>query len=156
MSEQQNKNVIVYTIQDDNKINIIGEFENITISVRTSNTEDIYIEGETQVAFVLENGALSFDNQELKPNTLLTTSQRFNISFDSYKMNFNQKVDLNDLKNRVIGDVKGRYDLIRCKLDIISLGDIINKKVVKLRVEGVADCIKFIPQTVEDFIASNK
>lgn len=136
------KNVIVYTIQDDNKINIIGEFENIFISVRTPNIEDVYIEGETQVAFVLEKGVIKFNNQKLKPNTFVTRGPRFNISFDSYEMDFNQKVDLNNLKSRVIGNVKGRYELVRCMLDT-AIND---------TVEGVAEYIKFIPQTVEQFI----
>ncbi len=135
------KDVIVYTIQDDNKINIIGEFESICLTTRNCNN-DPYIEGETQVAFVLENGWIKFNNEQLKPNTFVTRGPRFNISFDSYEMDFNQKVDLNNLKSRVIGNVKGRYELVRCMLDI-AINDTF---------EGVAEYIKFIPQTVEQFI----
>jgi hypothetical protein len=140
MTEETTKDVIVYTIQDD-KINVIGEFENINVCVRTCNIEDVYIEGETQVAFVLERGWIRFNNQELKPNTFVTRGPRFNISFDSYKMDFN-----NNNNNKVIGDVKGRYELVRCMLDTA----------IDNTVEGIAEYIKFIPQTVEDFITSNK
>jgi hypothetical protein len=146
--EIKDKDVIVYTLENNNKINIIGEFETINVCVRTCNIEDVYIEGETQVAFVLERGVIKFNNQELKPNTFVTRGPRFNISYNSYQIDFNT--------NKVIGDVKGRYELVRCMLDTISTGHIIDKKVVSLRVEGVADCIKFIPQTVEEFIYSTK
>jgi hypothetical protein len=138
MTQETTRDVIVYTLQDDNKINIIGEFETITISVRTCSIEDVYIEGETQIAFVLERGVIKFKHQELKPNTFVTRGPRFNISYDSYEINFNN--------NKVIGDVKGRYELVRCMLDTA----------VDNKVEGVAEYIKFIPQTVEDFITSNK
>lgn len=145
--EIKDKDVIVYTLQDDNNINIIGEFESICLSVIDCN-HDPYIEGETQAAFVLERGVIKFNNQELKPNTFVTRGPRFNISFDSYQIDFNT--------NKVIGDVKGRYELVRCMLDTISTGHITDKKVVSLRVEGVADCIKFIPQTVKEFVSSIK
>jgi hypothetical protein len=148
MIETTTKDVIVYTLQDDNKINIIGEFENITLCVRTTTNNNIYLEGETRVAFVLYKGVIKFNNQELKPNTFVTRGPRFNISYDSYEINFNN--------NKVIGDVKGRYELGRCMIDTTSTGDIVGRKVVSLRVEGVAEYIKFIPQTVEDFITSNK
>lgn len=133
------KDVIVYTLQDDNKINIIGEFKNITLSVRTCNVEDVYIEGETQVAFVLEDGFITLDNkQRLQPNTFVTRGQRFNISFDSCQIDFNT--------NKVISNIKGRYELIRCMLDTA----------VDNKVEGVAEYIKFIPETVEEFVSSTK
>jgi hypothetical protein len=144
MTQETTRDVIVYTLQDDNKINIIGEFESITVCVRTCNIEDVYIEAETQVAFVLYKGVIKFNNEQLKPNTFVTRGPRFNISYDSYEIDFNT--------NKIIGDVKGRYDLVRCMLDTISTGDIIGRKVVSLKVEGVAEYIKFIPQTVEDFI----
>jgi hypothetical protein len=147
MIETTTKDVIVYTLQDDNKINIIGEFENITLCVIDCN-HDRYIEGETQVAFVLYKGVIKFNPQELKPNTLVTRGQRFNISYDSYQIDFNT--------NKIIGDVKGRYDLVRCMIDTTSTGDIVGRKVVSLRVEGVAEYIKFIPQTVKEFVSLTK
>jgi hypothetical protein len=138
MIETTTKDVIVYTLQDDNKINIIGKFKSITVCVRTCNIEDVYIEGETQIAFVLEDGWIKLNKQLVLPNTFVTRAERFNISYDSYEINFNN--------NKVIGDVKGRYELVRCMLDTA----------VDNKVEGVAEYIKFIPQTVEDFITSNK
>ena len=147
MTEETTKDVIVYTLQDNNKINIIGEFENICLSVRNCN-HDPYIKDETQAAFVLEKGWIRFNNQELKPNTFVTRGPRFNISYDSYQIDYNT--------GKVIGDVKGRYELVRCMLDTISTGSIIDKKVVSLRLEGVAEYIKFIPETVEEFVSSTK
>jgi hypothetical protein len=143
--ETTTKDVIVYTIQEDNKINIIGEFENITLCVIDCN-HDPYIEGETQVAFVLEDGVIK--HKELEYDEIVRRRPKVNISYDSYEIDFNT--------NKIIGDVKGRYDLVRCALNSISTGDIVGRKVVSLRVEGVAEYIKFIPQTVEDFITSNK
>ena len=147
MTQQTTKQAIVYTTIND-IIEVIGEFESINVSVRTCNIEDIYIEGETQVAFVLEKGWIRFNNQELKPNTFVTRGPRFNISYDSYQIDYNT--------GKVIGDVKGRYELVRCMLDTISTGSIIDKKVVSLRLEGVAEYIKFIPETVEEFVSSTK
>jgi hypothetical protein len=138
IEETTTKDVIVYTLQNDNKINIIGEFKNITLSVRTTN-DNIYLEGETQAAFVLEDGFITLDNkQRLQPNTFVTRGPRFNISFDSCQIDFNT--------NKVISNIKGRYELIRCMLDTA----------VDNKVEGVAEYIKFIPQTVEEFVSSTK
>lgn len=147
MTQQTTKQAIVYTTIND-IIEVIGEFESINVSVRTCNIEDIYIEGETQVAFVLERGVIKFNHQELKPNTFVTRGPRFNISYDSYQIDYNT--------GKVIGDIKGRYELVRCMLDTISTGSIIDKKVVSLRLEGVAEYIKFIPQTVKEFVSSTK
>ncbi len=143
MTQETTKDVIVYILQEDNKINIIGEFENINVCVN----HDSYIEGETQVAFVLEDGTLTLDNKPLLNNALVIRSPRVNISYNSFEVDFNT--------NKVIGDVKGRYDLIRCKIDS-SMGIVTSKKGMIFRVEGVAEYIKFIPQTVEEFIISNK
>jgi hypothetical protein len=138
IEETTTKDVIVYTLQNDNKINIIGEFKNITLSVRTTS-DNIYLEGETQAAFVLEDGFITLDNkQRLQPNTFVTRGPRFNISFDSCQIDFNT--------NKVISNIKGRYELIRCMLDTA----------VDNKVEGVAEYIKFIPETVEEFVSSTK
>lgn len=146
MTEQTTKDVIVYTIQDDNKINIIGEFENIILCVIDCN-HDPYIEGETQAAFVLENGALNLDNKPVLGNALVMRSPKVNISYNSFEIDFNT--------NKVIGNIKGRYDLVKSKID--SYDNILHtKNGMTLRVEGVAEYIKFIPQTVEEFITNNK
>jgi hypothetical protein len=46
---------------------------------------------------------------------------------------------------------KGRYDLMRCKVDSVSLGIMPGRRVAAVRWEGVAEGITYVPQTVQQF-----
>lgn len=46
---------------------------------------------------------------------------------------------------------QGRYDLMRCKVDSVSMGAMPGRRVVALRWEGVAEGITFVPQTTQQF-----
>lgn len=46
---------------------------------------------------------------------------------------------------------QGRYDLMRCKLDSVSMGAMAGRRVVALRWEGLAEGITFVPETTQLF-----
>ena len=46
---------------------------------------------------------------------------------------------------------QGRYELQRCKIDSLSVGIMPGRRVVAQRWEGVAEGIRFIPESLQDF-----
>ena len=129
MTQETSKDIIVYTIIDD-KYKIIGEFKSIDLAFRFSPQDEIptTLPEETQIAFVLKNGWLKFNDELLKENQLVTRSSRFNIALDL--------IDDVNKESQV-----GRLDIIRCMLDSFVDGN----------PEGVAEKIQFIPETLEEF-----
>jgi hypothetical protein len=122
MTEKTPREYICY-IQTDNEIVVLGQYKNMTLTVKDcpSDVTPTYLQNETQITFVLENGTF---NTELNKKLL-----RFNFTFNC---------------NKEVG-IKGRYEVYHCKYNVQE-----NK------LEGIAEGIKFIPQTVEEFIISNK
>jgi hypothetical protein len=122
MTQQTPREYICY-IQTDSGIVVLGQYKNMTLTIKdcSSDTAPTYLQNETQITFVLENGTF---NAKLN-NKLL----RFNFTFNC---------------NKEVG-IKGRYEVYHCKYDVQE-----NK------LKGIAEGIKFIPQTIEDFITSNK
>ena len=47
--------------------------------------------------------------------------------------------------------VQGRYELMRCKVDSVSLGIMPGRRVAAVRWEGVAEGITFVPQSLQTF-----
>jgi hypothetical protein len=50
---------------------------------------------------------------------------------------------------------QGRYELQRCKIDSLSVGIMPGRRVVAQRWEGVAEGIRFVPETLQDFRSVN-
>ena len=46
---------------------------------------------------------------------------------------------------------QGRYDIMRCKLDSVSMGAVAGRRVVALRWEGLAEGITFVPVSTQTF-----
>ena len=47
--------------------------------------------------------------------------------------------------------VQGRYEMMRCKVDSVSLGIMPGRRVAAVRWEGVAEGITYVPQTLRTF-----
>ena len=130
MTQETNKDIIVYTIIDD-KYKIIGEFESIDLAFRFPPQDEIptTLPEETQIAFILNNGSLL-----LSTNDLTVKTPRFNIIFNNFS----------DVNNNISKDCKkedGRWEIYRCRLDTIHHN----------QYEGLAEAIRFIPETLEEF-----
>jgi hypothetical protein len=93
----------------------------LTIKDCSYDVTPVYLQNETQITFVLENGIF---NTELNEKLL-----RFNFTFNC---------------NKEVG-IKGRYDVYHCKYDL-----------QESKLKSIAESIRFIPETVEKFITSNK
>lgn len=50
---------------------------------------------------------------------------------------------------------QGRYELQRCKIDSLSVGIMPGRRVIAQRWEGVAEGIRFIPESLQDFRSNN-
>ena len=50
---------------------------------------------------------------------------------------------------------QGRYELQRCKIDSLSVGIMPGRRVIAQRWEGVAEGIRFIPESLQDFRNAN-
>lgn len=146
MTENLNKDIIVYTIIN-NKVDIIGQFENISISIRDdfsqidipilndlSQVDGPTLKGEIQIAFVLENGYLNINNKPIKDG-FVSRAPRLNISCNSNKINLDKY-----MPNK--SEAIGRYELVRCMFDTPCNNNI----------EGVAEGIRFIPERLKEFI----
>lgn len=122
MTQQTSRDFTCY-IQTDNGIVVLGQYKDMTLTIKDchSDATPAYLQNETQITFVLENGTF---NTELNDKLL-----RFNLTF-----NCNKEVD-----------IKGRYEVYHCKYDIHEG-----------KLKGIAEGIRFLPQTVEEFIISNK
>jgi hypothetical protein len=53
--------------------------------------------------------------------------------------------------NQPVPLAQGRYELQRCKIDSLSVGIMPGRRVIAQRWEGVAEGIRFIPESLQDF-----
>lgn len=180
------------------KVAWFGLFQSLTLSIRDATETylelgqriPIHLNGEIQVAWVLEQGLVdmqfierTFGVSQLRRDMYITRGPRFQISFDAYAgelesfHNLNQpgQIDRNEAvgyrqgadeyltfgpeayagndrdQNRFRPMGKGRYDLIRCKVDSVSLGIMPGRRVAAVRWEGVAEGIAFVRETIQKF-----
>jgi hypothetical protein len=124
MTQQTPREYICY-IQTDNGIVVLGQYKNMILTVKDcpSDATPSYLQNETQITFILENGTF---NTELNDKLL-----RFNFTFNCDKTANNNN--------------EGRYEVYHCKYDMQDG-----------KLKGIAEGMRFIPQTVEEFITSNK
>ena len=178
------------------EIAFFGRFQSLTLSIRDATETylelgqriPIYLNGEIQIAWVLEQGLLdmafvvrTFGMKNIARSQVLSRGPRFHISFDA------------DAAGRVdeIGDVKrsrftgagqniaagsnsnifttagqqtlgtstdefktakseGRYELMRCKVDSVSLGIMPGRRVAAVRWEGVSEGITYLAESVQE------
>jgi len=59
------------------------------------------------------------------------------------------------INNQALPITQGRYELQRCKIDSLSVGIMPGRRVIAQRWEGVAEGIRFIPQSLQDFRSQN-
>ncbi len=156
----------------------------------------IYLNGEIQIAWVLEQGLLdmafvarTFGITEIRRDKLVKRGPRFHIAFDANafgrdnqttsatsdtnrsdrlgRVNFRDSFvssipgnnaslfsGLAGTSNQVIGNVpasEGRYELMRCKVDSVSLGIMPGRRVAAVRWEGVCEGITFVKDSIQDF-----
>ena len=53
--------------------------------------------------------------------------------------------------NKALPLAQGRYELQRCKIDSLSVGIMPGRRVIAQRWEGVAEGIRFVPESLQDF-----
>lgn len=172
------------------KIAWFGKFQSLTLSVRDATETylelgqriPIYLNGEIQVAWVLEQGLVdmsfirrTFGADELSRQKFITRGPRFQITFDA------NAAELNNVPSRAINDTSnstlrqgpneysvfksdlfaengvtqnrglGRYELIRCKVDSVSLGIMPGRRVAAVRWEGVSEGLRYQEDSVQEF-----
>lgn len=169
---------------------LFGRFQTITISVRNATETYLelgqriptYLDGEVQIAWVLEQGLLDMDFltrtfgvTQMRRDKYVTRGPRFHISFDanaaeieSVNSGGNNRSDASVLARLgetfggdlfspnnglytpppnttpgVLGGGRafaaGRIELMRCKVDSVSMGAMAGRRVVALRWEGVCE-----------------
>jgi hypothetical protein len=191
------------------KVAWFGLFQSLTLSIRDATETylelgqrlPIHLNGEIQIAWVLEQGLVdmnfverAFGTSCLRRDMYITRGPRFQISFDANAQeleNFNTgnvvgKLDRGNTGGQGTGGTGlisrqgsdeyfsfpeaayatrnggpdagkkgptavGRYDVLRCKLDSISIGIMPGRRVVAVRWEGVAEGICFVPTSVQTF-----
>ena len=188
------------------EIAFFGRFQSLTLSIRDATETylelgqriPIYLNGEIQIAWVLEQGLLdmafvvrTFGVQDITRGRSQTLSRgpRFHIAFDADAadrvstiagittapvndpssartgVGTNQTLRGNPNNNNITsaGNVgknagayfktprpDGRYELMRCKVDSVSLGIMPGRRVAAVRWEGVSEGITYVPQTVQE------
>lgn len=121
----------------------------------------------------------TFGVRSLRRDQFITRGPRFQISFDANAYEIEQQLTdeapVDGSVNREGGQAyrwgveeysvfspesyypnsqataKGRYDIMRAKVDSVSLGIMPGRRVAALRWEGVAEGISYINQTVQEF-----
>lgn len=61
----------------------------------------------------------------------------------------------NSINTQALPITQGRYELQRCKIDSLSVGIMPGRRVIAQRWEGVAEGIRFIPQSLQAFRSAN-
>lgn len=170
------------------KIMDIGSFQSCTLSIRNATETylelgqrvPIYLDGEIQIAWVLERGKLAtdflfswFGTNEISREMYMSRGPRFQISIDMNAAELNNpnpgdiRVDSRwgssnfftptDNPNQFAFDspikrnAKGRLELLRCKLDSMSEGIMPGRRVIANRWEGVAEGVRFVNDTAQQF-----
>jgi len=180
------------------KVAWFGLFQSLTLSIRDATETylelgqriPIHLNGEIQVAWVLEQGLVdigfierTFGVSQLRRDMYITRGPRFQISFDAYAgelESFHQANTPGDLeRNSNVGYrqgadeyftfapesyagnsasgykhramAEGRYDILRAKVDSVSLGIMPGRRVAAVRWEGVAEGISFVKESVQEF-----
>jgi hypothetical protein len=196
------------------KLAWFGKFQSITYTIRNATETylelgqriPIYLDGEIQVAWVLEQGMVdinfierTFGVPTLRRDSYITRGPRFQISFDvnSPELNYANTLTGDGTMNRSVnqptagsytkaGEIaqtvgkqslyrygsdeyfqpaigvagvpgnysahaQGRIDLMRCKVDSVSMGAMPGRRVIALRWEGVSEGVTFVPETVQKF-----
>ena len=151
-----------------NNLALFGRFQTITLSIRDATETYLelgerlptYLNGEIQIAWVLEQGLVdlrfiqrTFGVTEMNRSNLLDRSPRFQISFDvnarglnATNATFGAPYDPQNLIQRpgpvaLTSDrsIQGRIELVRCKVDSVSMGAMAGRRVAALRWEGVSE-----------------
>lgn len=195
------------------KLAWFGKFQSVTFTIRNATETylelgqriPIYLDGEIQVAWVLEQGMVdinfierTFGVPTLRRDAYITRGPRFQISFDvnSPELNYADQLTGNGKMDRSINQptagysqagqiaknvgqqslyrygsdeyfqpaigvagvpgnysahAQGRIDLMRCKVDSVSMGAMPGRRVIALRWEGVSEGVTFVPETVQTF-----
>lgn len=144
-----------------------GKFQSLTLSIRNATETYLelgqripkYLDGEIQIAWVLEQGLIdmsfikrTFGVEEISRCQYIGAGPRFHITFDANAADYGLNSDIirgRDFTTRTSNDPagtpsdKGRYEIIRCKVDSVSLGIMPGRRVAAVRWEGVAEGIKF-------------
>ncbi len=139
-----------------------------------------YLDGEIQIAWVLEQGLVdmafverTFGVRDISRNQMISRSPRFQITFDGNAAELVNVPDRSDVQTQRMGSTKysifndslyaggngstgrsavGRYEILRCKVDSVSLGIMPGRRVAAVRWEGVAEGIRHIPnESVQTF-----
>lgn len=98
--------------------------------------------GKPDANLVYRGGATSF-------NQIVGGS---NASFAQNKLRGPQNNQGNNSSyNKALPLAQGRYELQRCKIDSLSVGIMPGRRVIAQRWEGVAEGIRFIPESLQDF-----
>lgn len=153
----------------------------------------IYLNGEIQIAWVLEQGLLdmafvvrTFGIADITRAKTVSRGPRFHISFDASAADrvvnesnnggtFGQTLTGVDSNNTTrfannTGDItnaaganqgskinlgnprnSGRYELMRCKVDSVSLGIMPGRRVAAVRWEGVSEGITYVDDNLQAF-----
>lgn len=134
-------------------------------------------QGMVDMAFVYR----TFGVKAIRRDAFITRGPRFQISFDANAYEIEQQSGVggvappNGVLDRTDGDLyrwgseehsvfspesyynnerptaKGRYDIMRAKVDNVSLGIMPGRRVAALRWEGVAEGITYVNETVQQF-----
>ena len=121
------KSIVVYTTIDNNKIEIIGEFEGIDLQFKFEPQDEIpeVLPEDCQICFTLINGQLN--KSFLQSDSIIKRRPIINITFNNF---------INEESTE-------RCELYRCALDVETVDS--NK------IQGVAEDIRYISETVEQF-----
>lgn len=127
--KELNEIITVYTISIDNKLEIVGEFKDIDIQFRFEPQDEVPTElpEETQLCFTLKDGWLKLKKEELNKDQLVIRKPNYNITLAVITPNYKE----------------GRLDIVRCLFDISTINS--------NNVEGVAEKMLFLPETIEEF-----
>ena len=156
----------VNVTQSDGTVVWFGGFQSLTLSVRNSTETflnlgekiPMFLDGEYQIAWVLEKGLVSGDFLQKIFGTsdisrcsadCLSDTLRFNISFYTQicKPKFtNSNIDTEYQTSLQSSGLNKNFkvNILTCKLDNMSLGLMPGRRVAAERWEGVAEGIKYI------------
>lgn len=148
---------------DANRV-LLGQFTSIVVTVRNATEAYVemgqryprYLDGEMQIAFVLEKGLLdvnvfqqTFGFKRMSRNKRFGRSPRFNISFvmnpvdaDILEAPIGTSLDADAPWDR---DVTGRFVLESCKMDSWHVASTSGRQVVATQWQGVAEGFAAIP-----------
>lgn len=132
-------------------------------------------QGMVDMAFIYR----TFGVKALRRDQFITRGPRFQISFDANAYEIENSVQNEDKTFGAVdrktdvayrrgaeeyslfdqqsyyqgqkATAKGRYDLMRCKVDSVSLGIMPGRRVAALRWEGVAEGITYVDKTIQAF-----